>query len=1028
MFWSKTIVKTPLLFYFILLIIKPVSAQSDAYFQQDVAYKIAVSLDDKNHYLRGNISIKYTNNSPDSLSYIYLHLWANGYKNQHTAFAKQLLDDDYLGFHFSKIEERGFIDSLQFEIDGKSVAYKENIKTPDIAKLLLETPLLPQQTITITTPFRVKIPGNFSRLAHIKQSYMICQWYPKPAVYDQKGWHPMPYLRYGEFYSEFGTFDVEISLPKNYVVGATGELQTASEKDFLAEKAKSCKISDKETFYLGTADSFPPSDSILKTIRYTAENVHDFAWFADKRYKVQQSKVVLASGKEVMTSVMFTYSEARLWKDALKYVNRSVRFYSDRVGEYPYSQATAVQGIYKGSDMEYPMITVVGRSFLPSVLDQTIAHEIGHNWFYGILGSNERDYPWMDEGLNTYLESRYMDKYYNYALDVKYLSFLHQVTEREDQPINSRTQDLSIPNYWLCAYTKPTLSFRYLQEYLGEAELDRILQKYYQQWSFKHPQPKDLRAVFEQESTKSLTWFFDGLINSTQTIDFAISRHRCCNKDHKAQITIKNKGQINAPIPLSVIDVEDTTGNKPPVIWVENLESGKDTVLNLESFEVSIFRIDNAEKIPEINRNNNEIRNYGIFRKGEPTQIKFLGDFDHPEKRRINIIPMLGFNNYDGLQLGAAIYNLPSPQSHWNYVLMPVFSMAALAPAGMAELKHYSYFGKHRLSQGISFKTFHKRLQRQSEERPYRFAERYYKIKPFWEFKLGKANDKSKERHTFSMSHAFILEEKAQEKRTISPSGTLWEFEGKKLSWRTTHRLKHQYENTKILAPFSLVSVLEYANYESFKDREHYLKLTLEGNFKFIYNSLWGLDLRIFTGGFLWHTDRDFGAMPLRLIANNRNDYHYDDHILGRREYDNIFANQVSLREGGFKAAIEPVIDNGSSNTFIFSIQLKSDIPIKLPFGTPYIKIKPYLDLGYYKNTAPSVRINSFADEIFVSTGLMLDIWDGAAGVYVPLFGTDNIERKMQSFAKGNFINRITFSFNLDRLKIEKLAKKTYAY
>jgi len=225
----------------------------------------------------------------------------------------------------------------------------------------LSKPLKSGETIVIETPFTLQIPKSFSRLGHVGQSYQLTQWYPKPAVYDAEGWHPMPYLDQGEFYSEFGDFDVTITLPSNYVVGATGELQTASEVEFLNQKAKQGAGMNFEE--MNQSADFPPSDETTKTLNYTAKNVHDFAWFADKRFHVLKSGVTLASGKKVDTWAMFTDLEANLWKDATTYLDRSVKFYSEKVGEYPWSHATAVQSaLSAGAGMEYPMITVIGES------------------------------------------------------------------------------------------------------------------------------------------------------------------------------------------------------------------------------------------------------------------------------------------------------------------------------------------------------------------------------------------------------------------------------------------------------------------------------------------------------------------------------------------------------------------------------------------------------------------------------------------------------------------------------------------
>ena len=194
------------------------------YWQQQVNYIIDVRLNDQQNELDGFEKITYTNNSPDTLKFIWFHLWPNAYKNDETAFSDQLLKNGKTEFYFSSKGERGYINRLDFKVNGSSAKTEDHPNHIDILKLILPKPLPPSQQVTITTPFHVKLPFNFSRGGYNKQSYQITQWYPKPAVYDHKGWHNMPYLDQGEFYSEFGDYDVRITVPENYVVASTGEL------------------------------------------------------------------------------------------------------------------------------------------------------------------------------------------------------------------------------------------------------------------------------------------------------------------------------------------------------------------------------------------------------------------------------------------------------------------------------------------------------------------------------------------------------------------------------------------------------------------------------------------------------------------------------------------------------------------------------------------------------------------------------------------------------------------------------------
>ena len=214
------------------------SYSQSSYWQQQANFEIKVKLNDIDQTLDAFETITYTNNSPDTLKFIWFHIWPNAYKNDKTAFSEQLLQNGRTDFYFSNKQQRGYINRLDFKIDGLTAETEDHPQYIDVVKVLLPIPLAPGKTTTITTPFHVQLPYNFSRGGHLEHSYQLTQWFPKPAVYDRKGWHEMPYLDQGEYYSEFGNYDVTITLPEDFVVAATGDLQNEDELAWLREKAK----------------------------------------------------------------------------------------------------------------------------------------------------------------------------------------------------------------------------------------------------------------------------------------------------------------------------------------------------------------------------------------------------------------------------------------------------------------------------------------------------------------------------------------------------------------------------------------------------------------------------------------------------------------------------------------------------------------------------------------------------------------------------------------------------------------------
>ena len=487
-------------FNFIVSGVNAQQAKSDNW-EQRADYKIEVSLDDTLNRLNAFITIDYTNNSPQPLDFIYLHLWPNAYRNQSTPLAKQMLENGKTSFWYSKESTHGYIDSLSFKVNAEACKWQYSSTDGEICKVFLNEPLKTGEHVRISTPFRVKLPETFSRMGHIGQSYQITQWYPKPAVFDKYGWHPIPYLDQGEFYSEYGSFDVKITLPKNYVVGATGDLQDTAEVNWMNAKADA---DAKITGWSGLTDlHFPTSDKETKTLHYTQTNIHDFGWFADKRYHILKGEVELPHSKnKVTTWSLFTNNQAKLWAKAPEYLHDAIYYYSLWVGDYPYKQVTAVDGtISAGSGMEYPNVTVIGEEGSAFSLDDVITHEVGHNWFYGILGSNERDHAWMDEGINSFYEARYIrtkypnekmlsgypailgkllgaDQYkHSYLVDLGY-QFMGR--ENIDQPVESTSADFTEINYGVVVYGKTPLVFNYLEAYLGTEQFDKIMKKYFE--------------------------------------------------------------------------------------------------------------------------------------------------------------------------------------------------------------------------------------------------------------------------------------------------------------------------------------------------------------------------------------------------------------------------------------------------------------------------------------------------------------------------------------------------------------------
>ncbi len=973
----------------LFLVFSPFVLQSQNYWQQEVNYTIYVRLDDENHYLHASEAFEYINHSPDTLNELYIHLWPNAYRDKNTALAKQLYENGNDELYYGELKNRGWIDSLNFKIDGKAVSYSFHEGHSDIAVIPLEQALMPGASIRVSTPFRVKLPsGRISRLGHIKQSYQITQWYPKPAVYDKNGWNPMPYLNQGEFYSEFGSFDVSITLPSNYVVGATGDLQTDSELQFLNELSDQTKkeITKYTKQKYPKKTPFPKSSEKMKTIRYVQQDVHDFAWFADKRYLVLKGEVELPNTRKLVTTwAMFVPQNANLWQYAIEYLNDGTYYYSKWNGNYPYEQVTAVDGtISAGGGMEYPNVTVIGNSSSEVDLEIVIVHEVGHNWFYGILGSNERVHGWMDEGINTLNEVRYMQTKYpgNTMLsdmvlngrfhmnDLNYHDlgdFMYRVIQKSgyDQPIETHSEEFSPANYGIVMYQKTGLVFHYLKDYLGDQEFDRIMHLYFDQWKFKHPQPEDLEALFEKETGKDLSWFFTDLIQTTAHVDYKIQSVKATDSKGTA-VKVKNVGQVNGPVEINVVDGE---GNVLESAWIE---PGKDeTIVETDRNSIAKIIIDEGKDIPELSRQNNTWRSKGLFKKWEPLKLEFLIG-DH-EAGRTNMFwtPLVSGNVYDGFMLGAGFHNLGVPFQRFQYLLAPQFGFKSKSLTGIAE-GQYVVLPKKCIKQmkiGTSVKSFSHGVTWQS---------RFVGVSPYVKMIFG---DRSKSNKVYSYA-----EFKGIWRGDFTQDMSLWE---------SGIGLKSKYVFRKTIDRISYFVSPTISYYEKGFDNplgtDMFLRAELNSSFSFRYlnrKMKRGINIAAYFGKNVSTRLNSFDSNHQSLSMGG---------VIGSRD---LFLEQYFFDRNGSQQQMDGMgnfyttSSLGTNRNWIGSLNLYMGLPVKPNiFGA-------FFNQGLFP-VAGSVEYMSNA-------GLAMKIGD-IAGVYFPLYQSENMGELFNSY-----FDKIRFSLQFN--------------
>jgi hypothetical protein len=1013
-------VKQSLILLVFLLFAFSLSSQ-EQYFQQETNYKIRVSLNDEKHELSAFEEIQYINHSPSALEFIYFHIWPNAYKDHNTALTKQLLENGETKFYFSKPEQRGFIDSLDFKVNGETIKWEYDPEHIDICKLYLKQPLKSNDTILITTPFHVKIPdAQFSRLGHTDQAYYITQWYPKPAVLDMNGWHQMPYLNQGEFYSEYGSFDVSINLPQNYLLAATGDRLDADEEEkWLEGKVKETEILLSMNKLQAGESPFPASSTERKTVRFRQSKVHDFAWFADKRFHVLKDRVRLPnSNRMVDTWVYFTNNEAHLWKKSLEYVNDATLFYSYFLGDYPYNHVTAIDGVIAaGGGMEYPNITVIGESNNDFTLETTIMHEVGHNWFYGILGSNEREFPAMDEGLNSFYEMRYIHSKYpekkltalvgrdssfkffglNKFSHKEYykLAYLLAARKNTDQPIGERSEKFTNYNYGAIVYCKTAAVFDYLMNAVGAEKFDDAMRFYYESWKFKHPKPADLQKTLEYYCATDLKWFVEGLITSNEKLDYKVLKHRkLANGSH--MILVRNNGNVMGPVSLSGYKDGRIVGQ----VWYNGFEGTR--IFEFPPSEVDKFKIDGFRVMPEVNGQNNTIRTRGLFRKAEPIQFNFLGKIDDQDRSPVNYLPMLGYNSYNKFMLGCAFYNYSVYQKRFEWTLAPMYAFGSNTPVGFADFQFNLTPKKafQEISFGSKFKSFAYDFSDKENlfpgstiTDPSYFAFSYYKIDPFLNFEIKKKNPRSSIDQFISLRSANILYEKDLTYSTVFTAIQMAPY--KKLSNYYVNEIAYSLRDNRAINPYGIKL--------SFQQNEDFGKVSLTANYEFTTKNKSALEFRLFAGSFVYGNNKG----PYRFRASGLSgyqDYMYDYNFIGRNEYSGSGFAQFADEDGALKTWT-PL---GQSDTWMLALNIKSPKFFKLP-------LKIFADVV----TCDPSSLNN--EQVLYDVGIDLCIWKDIIEIYVPLAYNKDIKDTFILNNKNSFFETIRFTLNINKIKPREL-------
>ncbi|SDZ80423.1 hypothetical protein SAMN05192529_10219 [Arachidicoccus rhizosphaerae] len=590
--------------------------------QQKIKYTIDANLDVNTNIVNGKEKITYWNNSPDTLNRLFIHLYWNAFQPgsmmdvRSKELGKIILGKNRKGEpvqdwdprvrdRISNLNEKeiGYQRVKSLTIDGQQ---QNLVEHETILEVQLKKPILPHSATDLAINFEAQVPEQIRRSGRDNEEgvrYSMSQWYPKMVEYDYQGWNANPYIA-REFYGVWGSYDVQLTLDKHYLVAATGTVQNP----------------DEVGFGYGKLAGVPENASEETTWHFTADSVHDFVWAADNQYKLIKRKI------EKGPLFYFVYksksekddSDWNTLADSVAYV---YPYIARTFGAYPYHNYSFIQGGDGG--MEYPMATLIKSASLGTAL-----HEFGHNWYQGILGSNESLYPWMDEGGATYFQTRIYGWLHHDSTwySPSYKSYYYLAKSGLEEPMSTHSDHYNTNfAYGAAAYGKGAVFYDQLGYIIGKKNMDAFLLRYFNTWGFKHPNANDLIRVAEKESGLELEWYKNYWVYSTKTIDYAIDKISSQN-DH-AVVELSRKGEMPMPLDVLVtykdgkqemynIPLGMMFGHKPadndyyPWIFAKEWRWTSPTYqleLSRPNTDIKSVQIDPYQQMADINRDNNTI-------------------------------------------------------------------------------------------------------------------------------------------------------------------------------------------------------------------------------------------------------------------------------------------------------------------------------------------------------------------------------------------------------------------------------------
>lgn len=893
-------------------------------------------------------SIIYKNTTSDTLKTIYLNDWNNSYSTKTTPLAKRFEEEFSTKFHLAKSEERGFtvVTSMKDNITNIPLEFERLKEHPDVLKVKLDLPLLPNESYTISLNYLLMIPdASFTGYGYTKsKDFDLKYWYITPAVYDGK-WHYYSNKNLDDLFIPKSDIVLSITHPRNYRV--TSELDFKSMEVNNDNRAQTTILSGKDRIdtYL-SLHKFPP---------YRFVQTDDFILISDI-----SEKGLPSTAKAILT-------------------DKITRYLSTHLGEYPHKQLLVTA-------IDYNKNPLYGLNQLPDFFrpfPDDFQYELKllktalKKYIDNVLLLHPRNEHWLSEGLQIYYLIKYVEEYYPdmkllgsladiwgirsfHAADLKFnfqyfLYSMEIARKNRDQPLTTAKDSLTKFNSNIAGKYKAGVGLNYLDQFTEDINLSDLITEFVQKNQLKPTTINDFRKFISSKTSKDINWFFTDYVNTRKKIDFKIKSVE--TTEDSIILTLRNKR--NNSMPVSVYKLKNDTVTD--VLWVENIIGTK--TISLPKDDTEKFALDYDNVIPEYNQRDNYKAVNGSFLNDKPLQVRLFKDVEDPNYNQLFFMPLVEFNNiYDGLTLGAKVYNKTLLRKKLNYRFSPQYGTRSKSLTGSTSI-YYTHNLENRnlfdITYGISagYQSFAKDAY-------------FTRIRPSITFSFRDDTDFRSNKVDQIMARYVSIDREIGDLATV----VIDEPDYGVFNLRYTH---------------SNPGIINYSRFNTdFQLADKFSKLSVNYEFRKLTKSNRNINLRIFAGVFLGNNS-DPNSDYFSFALDRPTDYLFDLNYLGRSENAGIFSQQIIIAEGGFKSKLETPFANQWMTTANFSTSIWR-----------YIQV--YGDLGMVKN--------KFSNPKFMyDSGIRLSLVEDYFEVYFPIYSNLGWE-----IGQPNYDQSIRFMFTVD--------------